>query len=219
MRLERGRGSSRRACCASPRPASHHVRTREGGRHSRPSRRSRRRSRRQALGRQAGEHHRLEEKKKRESRKTAGWRFSTSHATNCPPRAPLTPRNDGSLKEQADHTAQHGVPAGWGAPPLVPVSCPNSSDGTAVRSHPHHRLQTAVPLADKRTAPRNDRVARDGTIACRRLQVLRGGGQHDQRTRLHCVALPVDFAGTRADSTAVRSHPQHRKRPQRVAAV
>ena len=47
-----------------------------------------------------------------ESRKTTGWRFSTSHATNCPPRAPLTPRNDGSLKEQADHTTQHGVPAG-----------------------------------------------------------------------------------------------------------
>ena len=68
MRLGRRRDCRRRACCASPRPASHQGKAREGGRHGRPRRRSRRRSRRQAHEQQAEEHHRLEEEKKRESR-------------------------------------------------------------------------------------------------------------------------------------------------------
>ena len=69
----------------------------------------------------------------------------------------------------------------------------NRSKEYSVGSRQSHRLQTEVPLADKRTAPRNDRVARDGTIACRRLQLLRGGDRHDQRTRLKCGALRVDL--------------------------
>ena len=36
--------------------------------------------------------------------------------------------------------------------------------------------------------------------------------------RLQCGALRVDFAGTRADGTAVRSHPHHRRMLKGVAA-
>ena len=69
------------------------------------------------LGQQAGEHQRLEEEEKRESssprRPPPSSRARQARdSQNCPLPLFLGRRDDGSLTEQADHTAQQGVPAG-----------------------------------------------------------------------------------------------------------
>ena len=81
-----------------------------------------------------------------------------------------------------------------------------------------HRHQTQAPLADRRTAPRTDRVVRDVTIPVSVLcqigsadaaeallklaslgrgalfiQLLRGGGRSDQRTRLSVAQLAATW--------------------------
>ena len=119
-------------------------------------------------------------------------------------------------RQEADWLPRNAPrPAADDAQPELVPAVPTAP---AVGSHPHHRLQTQVPLADRRTAPRTDRVVRDVTIPVsvlcqigsadaaeallklaslgRRalfIQLLRGGGRSDQRTRLSVAQLAATW--------------------------